>query len=109
MFSIWETVSDSQTITTEQNVWFQGRLFPEKFQLDEIQNGRLAVSIDSNMRNIWKTVPDSYIIIMEKDLRFEGGGGWYTLKNVSSIKFEMADLWLLLTLIYLICGKPCNI
>ena len=30
----------------------------EKFQLDEIQNGRLAAVIDFNLRNIWKTVPD---------------------------------------------------
>ena len=35
-------MQDSQTITVEQNVWFQ-EFFPEKNQLQLILNGRLAV------------------------------------------------------------------
>ena len=34
----------------------------QKYQLDQIQNGQLAVTIDFNIRDIYKTVPDSYII-----------------------------------------------
>ena len=29
-------------------------MYPEKFQIDQIQNGPLATIIDFNMRNIWK-------------------------------------------------------
>ena len=31
----------------------------EKFQLDQIQTGRLSAIINFNMRNICKTMPDS--------------------------------------------------
>ena len=38
---------------------FQGRVCPEKIQLDQIKNGRISAIIDFDMHNIWKTVPDS--------------------------------------------------
>ena len=41
MPDIWQTFPGSLTITIEQNVWFQVGICPEKFQLDQIQNGKL--------------------------------------------------------------------
>ena len=51
--------ADSYTITIEQNVQFQAGVCPDNIQLEQIQNGRLVVIIDFNMRNIWQTLPDS--------------------------------------------------
>ena len=59
VFNIWNTVPYSKTITLEQNVRFQGRIWPEQFQLNKIQNGRFAAIIDFNTGNICITVPDS--------------------------------------------------
>ena len=47
---------DSQTTTMKQNVRFQERIYLEKVQPDQIQNGRLLVIIKTNMQNIWQTV-----------------------------------------------------
>ena len=43
---------DSETITINQNVRFQGRMPLENSQLDHIQNGRLSAIIKFNMPNI---------------------------------------------------------
>ena len=40
-----KTAQDSYTITIKQIVRFQERMHFEKFQLDQIQNGRLSVII----------------------------------------------------------------
>ena len=52
----------------------------EKFQFNQIKNGRLSAIIHFYMFDIWQTVPDSWTI---------------TIK----LKFKMADLQPLLTLI----------
>ena len=41
---------------------FQGIICPEKYQIDQIHNGRFDVIIDFNMDNIGKTVSDSQTI-----------------------------------------------
>ena len=55
---IWQTMPDSLTITPRQDgavsKWF------EKFQHDQIQNGRLLAIINYNMPDIWQTEADSY-------------------------------------------------
>ena len=43
--NIMKTVQDSYTITIKQIVRFQERMHFEKFQLDQIQNGRLLTII----------------------------------------------------------------
>ena len=43
----------------KKNVQFQGEICPEKFQLDQIENGQLSAIINFNMPDTWKTVPDS--------------------------------------------------
>ena len=43
-----KTVQDSYTITIKQIVRFQERMYFEKFQLDQIQNGRLSAIIHLN-------------------------------------------------------------
>ena len=40
-----KTAQDSYTITIKQIVRFQERMHPEKFQVDEIKNGRLSAII----------------------------------------------------------------
>ena len=40
-----KTAQDSYTITIKQIVRFQERILLEKFQLDQIQNGRLSAII----------------------------------------------------------------
>ena len=40
-----KTAQDSYTITIKQIVKFQERMHPEKFQLDQVQNGRLLAII----------------------------------------------------------------
>ena len=40
-----KTAQDSYTITIKQSVRFQERMHFEKFQLDQIQNGRLSAII----------------------------------------------------------------
>ena len=42
---IMKTAQDSYTITKKQIVRFQERMHFEKFQLDQIQNGRLSAII----------------------------------------------------------------
>ena len=49
MPAIWQTVPDSWIITIKQNVRFQGGICPEKFQLYQIQHGRLVAIIDFNL------------------------------------------------------------
>ena len=43
--NIMKTAQDSYTITIKQIVRFQERMHFEKFQLDQIQNGRLSAII----------------------------------------------------------------
>ena len=43
--NIMKTAQDSYTITIKQIVKFQERMHFEKFQLDQIQNGRLSTII----------------------------------------------------------------
>ena len=43
--NIMKTAPDSYTITIKQIVWFQERMHFEKFQLDQVQNGRLLAII----------------------------------------------------------------
>ena len=52
---------------------FQGRICPETFHLDKIENGALVIIVDFNMRNIWKTVPDNQNITIEQNVRFLRG------------------------------------
>ena len=52
MPNIWQTEPDMRPLSIEQNVRFQGKICPEKSQLDQIQNGRVEVIIDLNMGNI---------------------------------------------------------
>ena len=40
-----KTTQDSYTYTIKQIVRFQERMHPEKFQVDQIQNGRLSAII----------------------------------------------------------------
>ena len=44
----------------------QVEIYPEKYQLDQMQNGQLEGSIDFNMGDIGKTMPASETISMEK-------------------------------------------
>ena len=46
MRNIWKTRPDSYTITIKQNVQFQVGIYHDKFQLDQIQNGRPAADSD---------------------------------------------------------------
>ena len=48
-----QTVQDSYTITIKQNVRFQGGICSEKYQLNQIQNGRLSATIDFIMQTMW--------------------------------------------------------
>ena len=60
-----KTSQDSYTITIKQIVRFQERMHLEKFQVDEIQNGRLSAIITSTgliLWNIMKTAQDIYTI-----------------------------------------------
>ena len=59
MPDIWQTKPDSYTVTIKQNVRFQVGIYPEKCQLDQIQNGPLSAIITFNMLDTWQTVPDS--------------------------------------------------
>ena len=52
MPDIWQNVPDSLTITIKQNVRFQVGICSEKFQLDQIKNGRLSAIINFNMPDI---------------------------------------------------------
>ena len=47
-----KTAQDSYTITIKQIVRFQDRVHPEKFKLDQIQNGRLLAIVHLNWPNI---------------------------------------------------------
>ena len=42
MPNIWQTMPDNYTITINQNVRFHGGIWPEQFQLDQIQNDWLC-------------------------------------------------------------------
>ena len=48
---------------------------PEKYQIDQIHNGRFDVIIDFNMDNIGKTVSDSQTITgpVKQNVWFQGG------------------------------------
>ena len=48
-----KSAQDSYTITIKQIVRFQERMHLEKFQLEQIQNGRLSVIIHFHMADIW--------------------------------------------------------
>ena len=56
-----------------QNVLFQVGICPEKFQLDQIQNGRLSGILSFNMCDIWQTMQDTWTITIEQNMRFQGG------------------------------------
>ena len=43
----------------------------EKFQLDQIQNGRLSAIILFNMRDIWEIVLDNKTITIKQNVRFQ--------------------------------------
>ena len=57
--NIMETAPDSYTVTIKQIVRFQERMHFEKFQLDQIQNGRLSAIIHLDRLDIGETVLDS--------------------------------------------------
>ena len=48
-----KTAQDSYIITIKQILRFQERMHFEKFQLDQIQNGRLSAIIHFHMADIW--------------------------------------------------------
>ena len=50
--NIMKTAQDSYTITIKQIVRFQERMHLEKFQVDEINNGRLSANIHLDRPNI---------------------------------------------------------
>ena len=50
---------DNLTIFEEQCARGQVGIWPEKCQLNQIQNGRPSAIITFNMPDIWQTVPDS--------------------------------------------------
>ena len=45
---------------------FQVEIYPEKYQLDQMQNSQLEGIIDFNMGNIGKTMPASKTISIEQ-------------------------------------------
>ena len=49
---------------------FQLGRYREKFQLNQIRNGRPATTFEFNMPNIWKTVSDRYTITIKQNVRF---------------------------------------
>ena len=51
--NIMKTAQDSYTITIKQIVRFQERMLFEKFQLDQVQNGRQSAVIHFHMAVIW--------------------------------------------------------
>ena len=51
--NITKTAQDSYTIIIKQIVRFQERMYLEKNQLDQIQNGRLSAIIHFHMADIW--------------------------------------------------------
>ena len=53
MPDILQTVPYSLTITMKQNVRFQVGIFPDKFQLDQIQNSPQLAIINFDMPDIW--------------------------------------------------------
>ena len=55
MPNIWQTVLNGLTITIKQNVRFRGRMHPEIFKLDRIQNNCQSAII---YLDIGLTVPD---------------------------------------------------
>ena len=64
---------------------FHGGICPEKFQLDQIQNGQFAAIIDFNMHNIWKTMRGSWTFIMKQNMWFLGG--------ICPAKFQLYSKW----------------
>ena len=48
-----KTAPDSYTIIMKQIVRFQERVYFEKFQLDQVQNGRQSSIIHFHMAPIW--------------------------------------------------------
>ena len=51
--NIMKTAQDSYTITIKQIVRFQERMHFKKFQLDQVQDGRLSAIIHFHMAVIW--------------------------------------------------------
>ena len=51
--NIMRIAQDSYTIAIKQIVRFQGRMHFEKFQLDQVQNGRTSAIIHFHMAVIW--------------------------------------------------------
>ena len=47
-----KTAQNSYTITIKQNMRFQGRMHPDKFRLDQIQNGCLSAIIYFQMSDV---------------------------------------------------------
>ena len=52
--------------TINQNVRFQVEIYPEKYNLKQMQNDQLEGIIDFNMGNIGKTMPASKTISIEQ-------------------------------------------
>ena len=79
----------------------------EKFQLDQIQNGRLSAIIHldrPDIADIMKTAQDSYTITMKQIVGFQER---CILKNFNLIKFKMAAYRPLFTSTGLILGETC--
>ena len=58
LWKIMKTAQDSYTITIKPILLFQERMHFEKFQLYQVQNGRLSAIIHFHMAVIWWTVLD---------------------------------------------------
>ena len=56
--NIMKTAQDIYTITIKQIVRFQERMYFEKIQLVQVQNGRQSAIIHFHMAVIWLTVLD---------------------------------------------------
>ena len=74
---------------------------PWKFQLDQIQNGRPAVTFHLNIHNNWETLPAGGTITIELNVPFQVG--IYRVKcqldqiqdsqHGAIIKFKMGNIW----------------
>ena len=93
-------LQDGLTLTVEQNVLFQGRICPEKLQLDQIQNGWLVAIIDlirvisGKPCHIAKPLYLNYktrSAVSEKDMpaKMSIQNGWI----VAIIVFNMRNIW----------------
>ena len=94
-----KTAQDSYTITIKQIVRFQERMHFEKFQLDQIQNGRLSAIIHLDRPDIGWAVPDSYHYYKTKCEISKEDASWKNrldqIQNgclLAIIHFHMADI-----------------